>query len=206
MKKSFEMNRPEIVLEELDLENVNDVETEGDECLYIQIPLKRTVSNSKKYDCVLKRFCNKYVQDNGNDDIAEKPTSLNLVVDNSDNDKSYFINTFIKINYWGGNDEVCMSKQIRPSSIEQARVDLTLLKFTNPQEYIRQYTRQQFANRPEIKNRLGFVIDEIDEQRLYKSVWISSDYNLCLIGCVPEVDNPESQMQIRRYNQDKIGA
>ena len=61
ISNSFEMDRPEIVLEELDLENVNDVETEGDECLYIQIPLKRTVSNSKKYDCVLKRFCNKYV-------------------------------------------------------------------------------------------------------------------------------------------------
>lgn len=201
INNSFEMDRPEIVLEELDLKNVNDVEIEGDECLYIQIPLKRTVSNSKKYDYVLKRFCNKYVQDNGNDDITEKPTSLNLVIDNSDNDKSYFMNTFIKINYWGGKDKVCMSKQIKPSSIEQARVDLTLLKFTNPQEYLRQYTRQQFANRPEIKNRLGFVMDEIDEQQLYKSVWISPDYKECLIGCVPQVDNSKSKMQMI-----KVGA
>lgn len=201
INNSFEMDRPEIVLEEMDLENVNDVETEGDECLYIQIPLKRTITNSKKYDCILERFYNKYAQDSGEDDVVGQPASLNLVIDSSENVKSYFINTFIKIHYWGGDDEVCMTEQIQLSDMEQARIDLALLKFTNPKEYFRQYSRQQFANMPQIKNRFGFVMDEIDEQRIYKSVWIAPDYKMCLIGCVPEVDNPASKMQMI-----KIGA
>lgn len=200
IKKAFELGRPEIFLEDFDLDKVVDVDVEGDKCLYIQIPLRRTISNSKKYNLALQYFCNQYVQDNDND-ISEYPISLNLVVDSTDGKTSYFMNTFIKISYWGGNDEVCLSEQILLTNVEQARVNLILLKFTNPQEYLRQYTRQQFANRPEIKNKLGFVMDEIDEQRLYKSVWVTPDYKICLIGCVPKVDNPDSKIQII-----KIGA
>jgi hypothetical protein len=90
----------------------------------------------------------------------------------------------------------CLSKSILLTDVEQARVNLALLKFTNLQEYLRQYTRQQFANMPQIKNRLGFVMDEIDEQKLYKSIWLSPDYKTCVIGSVPQVDKPESKMQL----------
>lgn len=199
--ESFEVNRPEIVLEDFDLDKVVDVDVEGDDCLYIQIPVKCTISNLKLYDITLQYFYNQYVNKNGNDDITEYPTTLNFVVDNYDGDKSYFINTFVKIGYLGNNEEVCMSKQIQLSDIEKLRVDLILLKFTNPKEYLRQYTRQQFANMPQIKNKLGFVTDEIDEQQLYLSVWMTPDFKECLIGCIPKADNPKSKMQIMYYNK-----
>lgn len=197
MKQSMKDERPEITLEAMQLENVNDLELNRDTCSYISIPLKRTFENSIQYDTMLKNFYNKYVIECDEEDIPKLPTKLNFVIDNL----NYYLNTFIKIHTWYGDDEVCMTKRIQLSDVEQARVNLALLKFTDYQEYLRQYTRQQIANLPEIKDGFGFVMDEIDERKLYKSVWITPDYKTCILGCVTMVDNPESKIQIIKMGQ-----
>lgn len=197
MKQSMKDERPEITLEAMQLENVNDLELNRDTCSYISIPLKRTFENSIQYDIMLKNFYNKYVIECDEEDIPELPTKLNFVID----DQNYYLSTFVKIHTWYGDDEVCMTKCIQLSEVEQARANLVFLKFKNPDEYLRQYTRQQIANLPEIKNRFGFVMDEIDEKKLYKSVWITPDYKTCILGCVTMVNNPESKIQIIRMGQ-----
>ena len=189
--------RPEITLESLDLENAEDVNLEDECCCYIRIPLKCTDINSKKYDYVLKGFLDKYLFDNGEDNILGISSKLELVINNIEDEPTYFLQSFIKIDNFGEQIEECVSEQIKLTDIEQARVNLALLKFTNPQEYLRQYTRQQFANLPEIKNKLGFVMDEIDEQNLYKSVWITPNYEIGLIGYVLNVDNPKSKIHFK---------
>jgi hypothetical protein len=194
--------RPEITLKIMELNKVEDIEFDEDYCLYAIIPLKRTSDNAAMYDSAFRYFLKQYVND-GHDveDIIDQEPNLFLIIDDNDGEQVHFLQSFIKINDFGRLTEECLGKEIQLTDIEKARIDFALLKFSNPQEYLRQYTRQQFANRQEIKNRFGFVMDEIDEQRLYKSVWITPDYKICLIGCVPEVDNPKSKMQLL-----KIGA
>lgn len=137
IEKTFESGRLEIAFEEFYLDKVVDVELEGGECIYIQIPLKRTVNNKIQYNDILNNFINEYVKSNSQKDIIENPVVINLVIDGD----KYFLNTFIEINHFGCIDNECLSYQIQISDLEQAQIDIALLKFTNPKEYLIQYNK-----------------------------------------------------------------
>jgi len=202
-KETVETLRPEIALEAMELDKVDNTEFDGDYCLFASIPLKRTSSNAAMYDTAFECFLNQYINENDIEDVVvNQEPNLFLTIDGSDGEQISYLQSFIKIDYWGGKDEVCMTEEIQLSPMEQARVNLSLLKFSNPEEYLRQYTRQQVANLPQItKNKMGFVMDEIDENDLYKSVWLAQGQQMSMLACVEKVHDNSSKIQLLKIGQ-----
>lgn len=192
--------RPEITLSTLDTIKVDKSNIVDDFCNSVSIPLKIDEAKKSVYEQVFCNLISKYVEQNGRDDtLQNQPINLDLIVDDNSGERKYYIGALIEIQE---DDSIYESIEIYPIIQEQAAIELALLKVTDPEEYLRKYTRVQVAQLPQIKDKLGFVMDEIDTaQDLYKSAWISPDYKTIAIGCIPNVHKDDSKIQFVKVGQ-----
>lgn len=188
------MDYPTINFESLDVTNVDKSCIVDGFCNNVSISIK---SADNKMFCSL---VSKYVKQNGRDDTVENQTDkLDLIVDDSRGERKYYIGALIEIQE---DDPVYESVEIYPTIQEQATIELVLLKVTNPEQFWLKYSRSRVGNLQGIKNKLGLVIDEIDEHDLYKSTWISPDYKICTLGCIPNAHNKDSKIQLLTFGKN----
>lgn len=192
------VHRPEITLENLDVSKVDKNEIPADGKFYdgICIPLKFSDYDRVGWEFVWGWFNDQYVLDNGEDDTVEgQPIDLQLYIKDceSTNRRHYNLTAFIKLeDYDGGTYE---TKKINLSEQEENVVNFALLKLKNPEKYFLEYTRSQVANSQTVSG-FGFVMDQIDEHDMYKSVWLSCDQKTCVIGCIQNVHQRDAKLQI----------
>lgn len=199
-KETVNTLRPEITLSALDTTKVDKSNIIDGYCNGVSIPLIPTGAKKSVYEQVFCNLISKYVEQNGRDNtLQNQPINLDLIVDDNSGVRKYYIGALIEIQE---DDPVYMSEEIFPTIQEKAAVELVLLKVTDPEEYLRKYTRVQVAQLHQIKDKLGFVMDEIDTaQDLYKSAWISPDYKTIAIGCIPNVHKDDSKIQFVKVGQ-----
>ena len=188
-----EVAYPTISFESLDVTNVDKSCIVDGFCNDISIPIK-SIDN--------RMFCSlvsKYVKQNGrNDTIPKQSGKLDLIVDDSRGERKYYIGALIEIQE---DDPIYESVEINPTTQEQAIIELKLLKVTKPEQFWLRYSRSRIGNLQEIKNRFGLMIDEIDEQDLYKSAWISPDHKICALGCIPNAHDENSKIQMLLFER-----
>lgn len=200
--ETVETFRPEITLGDLDVSNVDKACVANDFCDCVSIPMFPDVRNTA-YKETHDYLVNSYVAKDGRDDTTDQPVSLDLIVDDNSGERKYYIGSEIQREDWDGDEPVYESAEIHPTDEEQAAVELALLKITDTEQFLLKYSRCRVANLDEVKDKLGFVMDEIDKAHdLYKSTWISPDYKVIAIGCIPNVHKQnESKVQFV-----KVGA
>ena len=163
-------------------------------CDCISIPMISQQDEAVVYDQIFDALVLKYIKQNGKDDtLPIQSKILNLIVDDNDGERKYYISSMIDIQ---DDESVCEQLAISLTIQEEAIVELALLKNTDHEQFVRKYSRCRVSNIDGIKNRLGFVMDEIDEQDLYKSIWISPDYKTIAICCIPNVHDESSKPQL----------
>ena len=191
--KKYGMNRPEIKFNNLNLSSANQQITDNAFYDSLMIQLVSQDNEVSTYDFMFHFFEDQYVKKNGNDDVDYTQTrSLYLIVDDSEGQRQYYMGSEIQIE---DDDSVFEQIEIHPTVQEQATFELAKLKITNPEQFIRKYSRCRVGNLQEIKDKLGFVMDEVDDQDLYKSTWISPDHKVIAIGCIPNVHKDDSKIQ-----------
>jgi hypothetical protein len=188
--------RPTFSLANLNVSKVDKSNIEDDGyCDFLRIPL---ISKADEVLSYQQMFC--YLVDKvvcGFNDVFPQPEDLFLVVDDSDGERQYYIGADVQVKNWDGVNTETSIEKIHPSDDEKAIVELALLKITDPEEYLRRYTRYQIAQLPQIVNaKLGFVIDNIRNDDLYASVWLSQDHKTCVLACVENVHEPNSKIQL----------
>ena len=201
------------------MDALNFTEDKQNGMCHSEIMLDMLDTSKVDKSCIVDGFCNnvsmfikfadnkmffnlvsKYVKQNGRDDTIENQSSqLDLIIDDNSGERKYYIGSLIKIQ---DDDSVYESIEIYPTIQEQATIELALLKVTNPEQFWLKYSRSRVGNLQEIKNRLGLVIDEIDEHDLYKSAWISPDYKICTLGCIPNTHDESSKIQILSFERN----
>lgn len=198
--ETVETLRPEIRLNALDTTKVDKANIIDGFCDCVSIPLVAAENEKLLYEFMFGCLMDQYVNSNGKDDtIKNQMINLDLIVDDNSGKRKYYVGSEIQIQ---DEEPVYESVEIYPTIEEQATVELALLKITNPEQFLLKYSRCRIANLDEVKDKLGFVMDEIDTaQDLYKSTWISPDYKVIAIGCIPNVHNENSKVQFI-----KVGA
>ena len=198
-KETVNTLRPEITLNNLDTKQVDKSNIVDGFCNSVSILLIPTGKEKSAFEQIFCSLISKYVEQNGRDDTVQNQSiNLDLIVDDSRGERKYYIGALIEIQE---DDPVYMSEEIFPTIQEQATIELALLKVTNSEQFWLKYSRSRVGNLQEIKNRLGLVMDEIDEHDLYKSVWISPDYKTIAIGCIPNVHKDDSKIQFVKVGQ-----
>ncbi|MCI1966570.1 MAG: hypothetical protein LKJ17_10640 [Oscillospiraceae bacterium] len=202
-KETVDTLRPEITLSALDTTKVDKSNIIDDFCNSVSIPLKIAGEEKSAFEQVFNDLVFKYVERNGRDDTTNSQSiNLDLVVDDNSGKRRYYIGAEIQREDWDGNDPIYVSEKVNLTDKEQAAVELALLKITNPEEYLRKYSRFQIAQLPQIINaKMGFVIDGIRNDDLYASVWLSQDQKTCMLACVERCHNPESKIQLLKIGQ-----
>ena len=156
--------RSEITLESLDISKVDKSSIGKDDfCDCVRIPLIPAVNEKLAFEQI---FC--YLVDKcGEKDIYPQSINLFLCIDDSGGERQYYISADVQLKDWDGISTEVLMEEIHLTEKEQVAIELALLKITNPEEYLRKYTRVQVAQRPEIANsKMGFVMDEGRSERL----------------------------------------
>lgn len=204
MEKTKEMVRPEITLESMELDKVGNAEFDGDYCLFTSIPLKRTSSNAAMYDSAFECFLNQYI-DTGHDAediVVDQEPNLFLTIDGSDGEQIYFLQSFIKIDHWSGEDTECLTEQIQLSEMEQDSIDLALLPLLDKDkqqtlERIRADAVKSMGTvlPKAILNKMKLVSDSIIGER-YRSAWISYDNQESIICEIKNCFDPKCPTEV----------
>jgi hypothetical protein len=202
-KETVKALRPEITLEILDLDKAKGTEFDGDYCLYTIIPLKRTSSNAAVYDSAFERFLKQYINDgNDVDEIIDQEPNLFLTIDGSDGEQIYFLQSFIKIDHWSGEDTECLTEQIQLSEMEQDSIDLALLPLLDKDkqqtlERIRADAVKSMGTvlPKAILNKMKLVSDSIIGE-CYRSAWISYDNQESIICEIKNCFDPKCPTEV----------
>ncbi len=202
-KEEVKSIRPEIMLESMDLDKVQDAEFYGEDCIFASIPLKRTSDNFKVYDSAFERFLKQYVND-GNDveEIIDQEPNLFLTIDGNSGEQVYFLQSFIKIDHWSGEDTECMTEEIQLSDAEQSRVGFALLPLLD--KYKQQFLEKIRTDAVKsigtvlpkaILNKMKLVSDSIVGER-YRSAWISYDNQESVICEIKNCFDPKCPTKV----------
>lgn len=194
------VHRPIIYLNNLDLSKYRAEDFLNGRYFYrgISIPLKFNVSEQKDWKPIWDQFVSNYVMNNGMDDVVPcQPIHFEIYLEDDikTGKRSYTLAVFIQTKF--DDEPDCITKDIELQPQEKEAINMAFLKLVDPNKYFLQYTRCQVANSNEVAG-LGFVMDEIDDNDMYKSVWLSQDRKTCVIGCIPNVHQSNSKLQILR--------
>lgn len=201
-KETVDTLRLHITLSVLDTTKVDKSCIVDGFCNGVSIPLKIAGEEKSAFEQVFNDLVFKYVERNGRDDtIFPKNINLDLIVDDNSGERKYYIGTEIQRGDWDGNESIYMSEEIDLTDDEKAAIELALLKVTNPEEYLRKYTRYQVAQRPEVMNKFGFYADGIMNDGSYRSTWVTEDQKTCMLAYVPNVKNGKSKIQLLKIGQ-----
>ena len=202
-KETVNILRPEITMENMELDKVHDAEFYGDDCIFASIPLKRTSDNFKVYDSAFERFLKQYVDDgNDADEIIDQEPNLFLTIDGSEGEQVYFIQTFIKIDHWNEEDTECLTEQIQLTDVEQNRVNLALssLAAKDKQQTLERIRKDAVKSMgtvlpKAILNKMKLVADTIVGNR-YRSAWISFDNQESVICEIKNCFDPQCPTEV----------
>lgn len=202
-KEEVKSIRPEITLESMNLDKVQDAEFYRDDCMFASIPLKRSSDNFKVYDSAFECFLKQYVNDgNDADEIIDQEPNLFLTIDGSNGEQIYYLQSFIKIDHWSGEDTECLTEQIQLSDVEKTRVELALLPLLD--EYKQQILERIRADAVKsmgtvlpkaILNKMKLVSDSITGER-YRSAWISYDNQESVICEIKNCFDPKCPTEV----------
>ncbi|CAB1251686.1 protein of unknown function [Ruminococcaceae bacterium BL-6] len=192
-----EVHRPEIMLENLDVSGFTKQDFLDDTFFYDGICIPLVQLSNPEWKSVWFWMVNKFEMKSGYIVKENQPVDLCLYIedDPTTEERSYTLSAFLKIDDYGEVITECETEKIIPVKGEIEAINLALLKVSNYEEYFLKYTRYQVAANKLISG-FGFVMDEIDSSDMYKSIWLSCDQKVCIIGCISNVHNATSKLQV----------
>ena len=190
----YGVDRFEIRLANLDTSKVDKSSIGKDGfCDCLSIPLIPEVNEKLAFEqifcCLVDKVAHNF------EDVYPQPVNLNLVIDDSEGDRQYYIEADVQLKSWDGVSTEVSTEEIHLTEKEQATIELALLKITNPEQFILKYTRCQVAQAITIKNKFGLYYDGINDKGSYRSTWLSEDHKLCIIGYIENIKDKNSKIQ-----------